>query len=103
MDDATLERFEAMVEAGQDNALLRLSLGQAYAGRGEGATAIAHLEAALEADPNYTAAWKWYGKALKLEGRYDEAERAFRQGIEVARAKGDKQLEREMEVFLKRL
>ena len=54
-------------------------------------------------DPAYTAAWKLYGKALAAAGRDAEALAAYRQGIDVARAKGDRQAEKEMSVFARRL
>jgi len=43
------------------------------------------------------------GKALTEAGDGDSACEAFREGIEVARTRGDKQVEKEIAVFLKRL
>jgi hypothetical protein len=54
-------------------------------------------------DPKYTAAWKLYGKALTEAQRPDEALAAYQSGIAVAHAKGDKQAEKEMQVFARRL
>jgi hypothetical protein len=54
-------------------------------------------------DPLYSAAWKALGKALADAGRNDEALEAYRQGVEAAKRKGDKQAEKEMTVFARRL
>ena len=92
-----------MLAAGKDSALLRFSLGNEYLKAGDAACAAEHLERAVALDPKYTAAWKLYGKALVDAGRAADALTAYRTGIDVARAKGDKQAEREMQVFVRRL
>ena len=92
-----------MLAAGKDSALLRFSLGNEYLKASDAARAAEHLERAVALDPKYTAAWKLYGKALVDAGRTADALVAYRTGIDVARAKGDKQAEREMQVFVRRL
>ena len=98
-----LVNFEKMLAAGKDGALLRYSLGNEYLKAGDAATAVAHLSRAVALDAKYTAAWKLYGKALLAVGRNDEALAAWREGIAVAHAKGDKQAEKEMAVFARRI
>lgn len=98
-----LASFERMLAAGKDGALLRYSLGNEYLKAGDAARAAEHLERAVALDPKYTAAWKLYGKALATAGRDAAALAAYRQGIAVARARGDKQAEKEMQVFARRL
>jgi len=98
-----LAAFEKMLAAGKDSALLRFSLGIEYEKAGEHERAAEHLARAVALDPNYTAAWKLYGKALAAAGRGADAEAAYRQGIAVAIARGDKQAEKEMRVFARRL
>jgi predicted Zn-dependent protease len=100
---SALASFEKMLAAGKDGALLRFSLGNEYLKAGDAARAAAHLARALAQDPQYTAAWKLYGKALAAAGRRAEALAAYREGIAVAHAKGDKQAEKEMTVFARRL
>lgn len=95
--------FEAMLARGQDSALLRFSLGGEYLKSGNAARAVAHLQSAVEQDPAYSAAWKLLGKAATEAGRADEAIDAWRRGIEIAEAKGDRQAAKEMRVFLRRL
>ncbi len=98
-----INRFEGLLNQGQDNALLRLSLGQAYLKEKAFDQAIRHLKQALEFDSEYSAAWKVYAKALATKGDEEAAITAYTQGIAVAEKKGDKQAVKEMQVFLKRL
>lgn len=92
-----------MLAAGRDSALLRLSLGDIYSKQGAFDLAIPHLEAAVRMDSRYSAAWKSLGRALAGNGRTADAVKAYEKGIEAAVAQGDKQAEKEMRVFLKRL
>lgn len=100
---ATIEGFEAMLAAGRDNALLRFSLGNEYLKQGDPARAAEHLRRAVEHDPQYSAAWKLLGRALTDADAPADALAAYRQGIVVAEARGDKQAAREMGVFAKRI
>jgi Tfp pilus assembly protein PilF len=98
-----VQRFEALLAAGKDGALLRFSLGMQYLNAGDAARAAPHLRKAVELDPAYSAAWKLLGKALEQEQRAEEAMDAYRQGIGAAERRGDKQAAKEMAVFLRRL
>ena len=98
-----LENFERMLAAGKDGALLRFSLGNEHLKAGDFERAAEHLARAVALDAEYTAAWKLYGKALAAAGRSDEALDAYRAGIAVAAKRGDKQAEKEMRVFARRL
>ena len=100
---AALQNFERLLAAGKDSALLRFSLGNEYLKSGDPNTAAEHLARAVALDPDYTAAWKIYAKALAAAGRRDKAIDAYRSGIAVAKRKGDRQAEKEMGVFLRRL
>lgn len=95
--------FEKMLAAGRDNALLRFSLGNEYLKAGRPADAAAHLRRAVEQDPKYSAAWKLLGRALTEAEAWDEALAAYREGIDVAEARGDKQAAKEMTVFARRI
>ncbi len=100
MDIAVLQH---MLKNGRDSAMLRLSLAGALQQQGELNAALTHLQSALEQDPNYTAAWKALGKLhLELEDKA-EARVAWQKGAAVALQRGDKQAQKEMQVFLKRL
>jgi predicted Zn-dependent protease len=100
---AALASFEKLLAGGKDGALLRFSLGSEYLKASDAAAAAVHLGRAVEFDPNYTAAWKLLGKALADSGQADAAHSAYRRGIEVAHSRGDKQAEKEMTVFARRL
>jgi len=97
-----VETLEAMLAAGKDDALLRFSLGNAYL-KERPALAVEHLARAVELNPEYSAAWKIYGKALTASGRENEAREAYAQGIAAANRNGDIQAAKEMSVFLRRL
>jgi len=101
MDQA--ERFEALLASGKDNALLRFGLGMHYLNAGEHARAAQHLRRAVEHDRDYSAAWKLLGKALASGGDFAGAMAAYRDGIDAATRRGDKQAAKEMTVFLRRL
>lgn len=97
-----IDNFEKMLEAGQDSALLRYSLGNAYLEL-DPIKAVTHLEQAVNLDPSYSAAWKILGKAQTAAGRPDKAIKIYEQGIKIAEQKGDVQALKEMRVFLRRL
>ena len=103
IDVTPLENFERMLAAGKDSALLRFSLGNEHLKAGNATAAVEHLQRAVALDANYTAAWKLLGRALLDDARPHEALAAYRQGIEVADRKGDKQAGKEMRVFAKRI
>ena len=100
MDIASLEK---MIAKGQDSAMLRLTLARLLAQTQQWDKAARHLNSALAQDPGYSAAWKELGHAYRSMGQTDAALGAWQKGIEVARSKGDKQAEKEMRVFLRRL
>jgi len=95
--------LEEMLAKGNDNLLLRYTLGSLCLKEGDADAAAAHLQAALEQDPEHSASWKAYGKTLTALERKTEAISAYEKGITVAEAKGDVQAAKEMKVFLKRL
>ncbi len=100
---AIRENLEAMLARGEDNALLRFTLGDLCLKADEPATAAEHLAEAVRQKPDYSAAWKLYGRALVAAGKAQEAEAVFEEGLSVAEARGDMQAVREMQVFLRRL
>jgi predicted Zn-dependent protease len=97
------ERLEAMLAKGADNLLLRFSLGKAYAEQGSFSEAATHLRAALVFDPTYSVAWKWLGKACLGLGDKPGARAAWESGLQAAQARGDQQVVKELQVFIKRL
>lgn len=98
-----LANFLKMLDSGKESALLRFSVGNEYAKSGDTENAVVHLRRAVELDPEYTAAWKLLGRALADSGRAAEALEAYTEGIAVAIRRGDKQAQKEMQVFARRL
>lgn len=95
--------LEKLLGTPRDGALLRYSLGLEYAKASDHARAVQYFHDALEKDPGYSAAWKALGRSLEAAGRADEALDAYARGIDAARGKGDRQAEKEMTVFRRRL
>ena len=98
-----IESLEKMLAKGVDNSLLRFGLGKGYLDFGENAKAVEHFQRCVEIDPKYSAAWKLLGKAHLALVNHAAARLAWERGLEAARAHGDKQAEKEMTVFLKKL
>jgi len=96
------EQLEKMLAAGHDGPLLRFSLGEQLLKANEPGNAAVHLAAAVEQDPEYSAAWKHYGQALAEDNRPHEAVQVFEKGIDIASRRGDHQAAKEMRVFAKR-
>lgn len=106
MPGPTIEALEKLSGTPRDGALLRYSLGLAYlkqAAPGDRGRAIDHLRNAVRRDPLYSAAWKALGNTLHEAGDAPGALDAYQQGIAAARQRGDKQAEKEMSVFARRL
>lgn len=103
MTSSMLTNLLKLVDSPRDGALLRFSLGNEYFKLGDRENAILQLREAVARDPGYSAAWKLLGRALADAGRDAEALAAYRQGITVAEARGDKQAAREMTVFARRI
>jgi predicted Zn-dependent protease len=103
MSAALIARLRAQCGGPRDGALLRFSLGNALLAARQLPEAIDELRRAVAFDPQYSAAWKLLGKACLAGDDAAGATAAWTQGIAVARQRGDKQAEKEMAVFLRRL
>jgi Tfp pilus assembly protein PilF len=103
MNEDLIARLRAQIGGPRDGALLRFSLGTALLAQGDASGAAAALREAVEFDAGYSAAWKLLGQALGDSGDTAGAITVYERGIEIARARGDRQAEKEMSVFLRRL
>lgn len=103
MNAALIANLRAQCDGPRDGALLRFSLANALMAAGDAREAAMQCRRALDFDAHYSAAWKLLGKALLEDGDTEAAAEAWRQGIAVAAERGDKQAEKEMAVFLRRL
>jgi tetratricopeptide (TPR) repeat protein len=99
---SAIENLEKLLGSPRDGALLRYSLGLEHEKAGDRPRAAARLRESLERDPGFSAAWKALGRVLEGSSPA-EALDAYRHGIEAARRKGDRQAEKEMTVFARRL
>jgi len=97
------EILERLIDDGRDSYESRLAAGQARSNNGDLDKAIVHLRAATGHAPERTMAWQELGKALEASGDPDAAHAAWERGIAAASANGDKQAEKIMRVWLKRL
>ena len=102
MSSPVIASLEKLLGSPRDGALLRYSLGAEYLKAGNAAKATEYLRDAVARDPGYSAAWRALGKALEAE-QPGAALEAYRSGIDAARRRGDKQAEKEMTVFARRL
>lgn len=103
MTSTLIPGLEKLVGGPRDGPLLRYSLGNEYLKSGDADMAARHLREAVQRDPRYSAAWKLLGRALAESGDPRGALDAYREGIAVAEARGDKQAAKEMTIFAKRL
>jgi predicted Zn-dependent protease len=103
MPAPSIESLEKLLGTPRDGPLLRYSLGFEFLKSNNLPKAIEHLRRAIELDPGYSAAWRALGKALESAGDASAALAAYRDGIAAAHGKGDKQAEKEMTVFARRL
>ena len=103
MAQPLISSLEKLIGTPRDGALLRYSLGTEYLKTGDRVRAIEHLREAVQRDPDYSAAWKVLGRALADDDQPAQALEAWTRGIEAARRKGDRQAEKEMNVFARRV
>lgn len=93
----------ASVEDEPDDPLGHYLLGIEYEALGRHEDAIASFRRAIDCMPDYTAAFRDLGKALRAAGRIEEARQVFEQGLAVADRTHDVQTAKEIRVFLGRL
>lgn len=103
MNATLIANLRAQRDGPRDGALLRFSLANALLETNDTDAAVAECRRALDFDAHYSAAWKLLGKAHLAADDPAAAADAWREGIRVAAERGDKQAEKEMTVFLRRL
>lgn len=99
----SIDNLRKLCGGPRDGALLRVTLANELFAKGDAQAAREELTRALQFDPDYSAAWKLLAKALADSGETARAVAAYRSGIAAAARRGDKQAEKEMTVFLRRL
>ena len=94
---------ENMIVQGRDSYEARLASGQARLKRRELDQSVEDLKRAWELSPGHSMAWQELGRAGLESGDHDGARAAWIQASAVAEANGDKQAEKVMAVWLRRL
>jgi Tfp pilus assembly protein PilF len=103
MPSTAIASLEKLLGTPRDGALLRYSLGIEYLKIENADKAAEYLREAVARDPGHSAAWRALGKALEAAAQPAEALVAYRSGIAAAQKKGDRQAEKEMTVFARRI
>jgi len=98
-----IDKLEALLASGRDSPDLRFALANAYLKAGDAGRAITHAQQAVQLKPDYSAAWRLLGQAQIAAGKNDDAVLSLERGIQVAEKAGDRQVSKEMQVFLRRL
>ncbi|MFC4727351.1 tetratricopeptide repeat protein [Coralloluteibacterium thermophilus] len=98
-----LEPLLRLLGTPRETPLLHMSIALALQQRDRRDEAMAHLRTAVARDPAYAAAHRLLGLLALESGDAAAARTAFAEGLEAARQRGDKQLEKELAVRLRRL
>jgi Flp pilus assembly protein TadD len=99
-----IAEFKEVVELMPDDPVVRFGLAGAYLDAGQAESAILEYEETIRLKLDYSAAaHRGLGRALERAGRRDEAQAAYRKGLDVAARTGDLQTKKEIEVYLHRL
>ena len=95
------EQIEGMLRDGmEDDGFLRYCLAMEYKTEGNSAQAVTCFRELLQHMPEYVPGYMQLGQLLNQLGEEDEAKKTYREGISVARKKGDAHAEGEMSGFL---
>lgn len=100
---AMIDRLETMLAEGRDDAMLRFGLGSALFNEKRYDEAVQHLEECIRQNEGYSAAYKLLGRSLMNLKSYPDAKEVLAKGLRVAESQGDKQSEKEITVFLKKI
>lgn len=103
MLNTRIEQLIDLIKKDPNNTLFLYTLGLDYLKSGNAEKAIAPLKKTIELNPNYSVAYREFGKVFTQTNNKNEAIGIYQKGIEVAKNSGDTQAQKEMKVFLKRL
>ena len=94
------EKIEALLAEEPDDTFLRYSLAMELDKEGDHEASLARLQELHTLDPPYIPAFFMAGQQLAKLNRLEESRSALREGIEQARAQGDRHAAGEMSEFL---
>ena len=92
--------MEAMLQEGQDNALLRFTMGSAFLKHQKYQQAIEQFKMAVEIKPDFSSAWLLYAKAMLGAGEIRAAREIIASGIKVANKTSDEKTAAELQTLL---
>jgi len=98
-----IRQLEKLLESQDDDHLTRFLLGRECLKAGDPTAAAVHLRRCVELAPDYTAAWRHLGDALKSARRTEEALKAYDDGQAVAERTRDMQAGKEMRILADKL
>ena len=98
-----IRQLEQMLAAAPDDALACFLLGREYAEAGRHEDAAGVLERCVQLNPAHTAAYRFWGDALRKAGDTARAREVLEAGIGVADETGELQSGREMAALLNRI
>lgn len=100
MTQSRIEVFQAMAQQQPEEVMIWYGLGSELFKVERWAEAAAALANVIRLNPDYTAAYQMLGSALNSEGKSEEAQLIWRQGIEVADRTGAWKARQHMEGLL---
>lgn len=95
-----IEGLEKMLVKGVDNVLLCFGLGKGYLDVGDVECVVEYFQCCVEQDLKYFVGWKLLGKVCQVVGDFVGVWQVWEQGLVIVVMYGDKQVEKEMMVFL---
>lgn len=103
VEKSRLELLEEFLQENPNDSFARYAIGLEHLNLGQYQQAIEAFEKLVELDPDYTATYYQLGRACEAAGRTEQAERAYRRGIEACRRAGDFKTKVELEEALRQL
>jgi Tfp pilus assembly protein PilF len=95
-----LDALKGMVEQAPDDSRVRFMLAMEYSNSQKFAEAKQEFDSLISRDPNYVSAYFMAGRACESAGDIAGARGYLQQGIDTARAIGDRHAESEMQAAL---
>jgi Tfp pilus assembly protein PilF len=95
-----MQKLETMLAKDSSDPFLLFAMGMEHKKLGNTAAAVDWFRKTLEKDPGYCVAYHQSALTFEDAGDFESAKRAYREGIEVARKKGDHHAADEMQAAL---